>query len=113
MTGSKINLKNSYVNIHKLIRVDPPFGGLKLKLDECTKNPIPGLDHNKKERILKEEYEELIVKQRNEQKDAQKAIRDRLVYLYKAHKKLNKNKIATKDFLPINSYRKRANCMSV
>ena len=59
--GSKINLKNSYANIHKLTRVDPPRV-TNFKIDLQPKKIVPELDLNKKDRILREEYEQLIEK---------------------------------------------------
>ena len=43
----------------------------------------------------------------------QKAIRERLEYLYEAHKKLKKNKVAMDHFLPANTFRKKSNGMSL
>lgn len=112
-------MRNSYANIHKLTRVDPHHetpANFHVDEHQRLKSPPlkgPELDINKKDRLLKEEYEELIERQQQEQLSEQTAIRRRLEYLYQAHQKLKKNKVAMDHFLPVNTFRKKSNVMSV
>ena len=112
-------MKNSYANIHKLTRVDPHKETpetFKVEEHQRLKSPPPKgpeLNINKKDNVLKKDYTNLIERQRNEQVNEQTAIRERLEYLYEAHKKLKKNKVAMDHFLPANTFRKKSNGMSL
>ena len=99
-----------------MIRVDPILTPENFKVEEHQrlKSPPPKgpeLNINKKDNVLKKDYNELIERQQNEQLSEQTAIRKRLEYLYVAHQKLKKNKVAMSEFLPANTFRKKSNAM--
>ena len=91
--------ENFKVEEHQRLKSPPPKG--------------PELNINRKDNILKRDYDEHCEGLRNEQISEQEAIRKRLEYLYQAHQKLKKNRKAMHEFLPANTFRKKKNTMNL